>query len=150
MGELFRRFWHPVLLTEELPEPDGTPVRPRVLSEDLVAFRDTNAEVGIIDAFCAHRRAEMFFGRNEQCGLRCVYHGWKVDVHGNCMDMPSEPAGSTFRDKVKIKAYPTADGGRGTQRKEQPPSRADALPLARRVHHRYLPGRAQRRERLPH
>jgi phthalate 4,5-dioxygenase oxygenase subunit len=111
MGELFRRFWHPVLLSEELPEPDGTPLRLRVLGEDLVAFRDTKGQVGIVDAYCPHRRAGMFFGRNEACGLRCVYHGWKFDVHGNCVDMPSEPATSAFKDKVKIKAYPTAEYG---------------------------------------
>jgi phenylpropionate dioxygenase-like ring-hydroxylating dioxygenase large terminal subunit len=111
MGELFRRFWHPVLLAEELPQPDGPPVRLRVLSEDLVAFRDTQGQIGIIDAFCPHRRAGMFFGRNEACGLRCVYHGWKFDVHGNCVDMPSEPATSTFKDRVKIKAYPTVEYG---------------------------------------
>src|SRR5919106_5962637 len=111
MGELFRRFWHPVLLTEELPEPDGTPVRLRVLSEDLVAFRDTHGRVGIIDAYCAHRRAGMFFGRNEQCGLRCVYHGWKFDVHGTCVDMPSEPAESNFKNKVRTVAYPTHERG---------------------------------------
>jgi nitrite reductase/ring-hydroxylating ferredoxin subunit len=111
MGELFRRFWHPVLLSEELPEPDGAPMRLRVLSEDLVAFRDTNGRVGIVDAFCPHRRAGMFFGRNEECGLRCVYHGWKFDVQGNCVDMPTEPANSSFQDKVKIKAYPTTEYG---------------------------------------
>lgn len=111
MGELFRRFWHPVLLTEELPEADGTPMRLRVLREDLVAFRDSHGTVGIVDAFCPHRRAGMFFGRNEECGLRCVYHGWKFDVQGNCVDMPTEPATSTFKDKVKIKAYPTVEYG---------------------------------------
>src|ERR671918_662946 len=111
MGELFRRFWHPVLLTEELPEPDGTPVRLRVLSEDLVAFRDTAGKIGIIDAFCPHRRAGMFFGRNEECGLRCVYHGWKFDVKGNCVDMPSEPPDSDFKDKIHLKSYPTAERG---------------------------------------
>jgi phthalate 4,5-dioxygenase oxygenase subunit len=111
MGELFRRFWHPVLLAAELPEPDGPPVRLRVLSEDLVAFRDTDGQVGIIDALCPHRRAGMFFGRNEECGLRCVYHGWKFDVQGNCVDMPSEPRESTFKNKVKIKAYPTTEYG---------------------------------------
>jgi nitrite reductase/ring-hydroxylating ferredoxin subunit len=111
MGELFRRFWHPVLLVEELPEADGTPVRLRVLGEDLVAFRDTNGKVGIVDAYCPHRRAGMFFGRNEECGLRCVYHGWKFDIHGTCVDMPTEPRDSTFKDKVKIKAYPTTEHG---------------------------------------
>src|SRR5262245_59989376 len=111
MGRLFRRFWHPVLLAEELPEQDGTPVRLRVLSEDLVAFRHSRGTVGIIDALCPHRRAGMFFGRNEECGLRCVYHGWMFDVYGNCVDMPTEPHDSTFKDKVKAKAYPTAEYG---------------------------------------
>jgi phthalate 4,5-dioxygenase len=128
MGELFRRFWHPVLLAEELPEPDGTPVRLRVLGEDLVAFRDTNGQVGIIDALCPHRRAGMFFGRNEECGLRCVYHGWKFDVHGTCVDMPSEPADSTFKDKVKIKAYPTAEYGGCIWIYMGPPDKEPALP----------------------
>jgi phthalate 4,5-dioxygenase len=128
MGELFRRFWHPVLLTEELPQPDGTPVRLRVLSEDLVAFRDTHGQVGILDAFCAHRRAGMFFGRNEQCGLRCVYHGWKFDVHGNCVDMPTEPRDSTFKDKVKIKAYPTVEYGGCIWVYMGPPDRQPTLP----------------------
>lgn len=128
MGELFRRFWHPVLLTEELPEPDGAPVRLRVLSEDLVAFRDTNGQVGIIDAFCPHRRAGLFFGRNEACGLRCVYHGWKFDVHGNCVDMPSEPAESTFKNKVKIKAYPAVECGGCIWIYMGPPDTPPALP----------------------
>jgi len=128
MGELFRRFWHPVLLTEELPDPDGTPVRLRVLSEDLVAFRDTNGQVGIIDALCPHRRAGMFFGRNEECGLRCVYHGWKFDVHGRCVDMPTEPADSTFKDKVTIKAYPAVEYGGCIWIYMGPPEKQPALP----------------------
>jgi phenylpropionate dioxygenase-like ring-hydroxylating dioxygenase large terminal subunit len=111
MGELFRRFWHPVLLAEELTPCDGPPVRLRVLGEDLVAFRDTQGKVGIIDARCPHRRAGMFFGRNEDCGLRCVYHGWKFDVDGNCVEMPTEPASSSFKERVKIKAYPVVEAG---------------------------------------
>ena len=111
MGDLFRRFWIPVALAEELPEPDCPPIRLKVLSENLVAFRDTNGNVGLIDNFCPHRRASMFFGRNEECGLRCVYHGWKFDIDGDCVDMPSEPAESNFKDKVKIKAYPTQEFG---------------------------------------
>src|SRR5580698_7731954 len=94
MGNLFRRYWLPVLLSSELPEPDGAPVRVRVLGEDLVAFRGTDGKVGLVDAFCPHRRAPMFFGRSEECGLRCVYHGWKFDIAGNCVDMPSEPPDS--------------------------------------------------------
>jgi len=111
MGELFRRFWHPVLLSDELAEADGTPVRLRVLGEDLVAFRDSEGRVGIVDARCPHRRAGMFFGRNEACGLRCVYHGWKFDVHGNCVEMPTESATSTFKERVKIKAYAVKEAG---------------------------------------
>jgi len=111
-GELFRRYWQPVLLSEELPERDGAPVRVRVLGEDLIAFRDTNGDVGLVDAFCPHRRAPMFFGRNEECGLRCVYHGWKFDRYGTCVDMPSEPSDSLFKTKVTIIAYPTWEGGR--------------------------------------
>jgi nitrite reductase/ring-hydroxylating ferredoxin subunit len=128
MGELFRRFWHPVLLAEEVPEPNGTPVRLRVLSEDLVAFRDSNGAIGIIDALCPHRRAGMFFGRNEACGLRCVYHGWKFDVHGNCVDMPTEPRDSTFKDKVKTKAYPTAEYGGCIWVYMGPPEKQPRLP----------------------
>jgi phenylpropionate dioxygenase-like ring-hydroxylating dioxygenase large terminal subunit len=128
MGELFRRFWHPVLLTEELPEPDGPPLRLRVLGESLVAFRNTQGQVGILDAFCPHRRAGMFFGRNEACGLRCVYHGWKFDVHGNCVEMPTEPATSTFKDRVKIKSYPAVEYGGCIWVYMGPPHKQPALP----------------------
>jgi phthalate 4,5-dioxygenase len=111
MGETFRRYWIPALLSEELSEPDGAPVRVRLLCEDLVAFRDSAGKVGLVDAFCPHRRAPMFFGRNEECGLRCVYHGWKFDSDGTCVDMPSEPPDSLFKTKVTIKSYPTWEGG---------------------------------------
>lgn len=105
MGSLMRQFWIPGLLSEELPEPDCAPVRLRLLGEDLIAFRDSNGNVGILDAYCPHRRAPMYYGRNEECGLRCVYHGWKFDINGKCVDMPSEPDGSTLAEKVKMKAY---------------------------------------------
>jgi phthalate 4,5-dioxygenase oxygenase subunit len=111
MGETFRRYWIPALLSEELPEADGPPVRVRLLCEDLVAFRDTAGRVGLVDAFCPHRRAPLFFGRNEESGLRCVYHGWKFDLDGTCVDMPSEPPDSLFKTKVSLKAYPTFEGG---------------------------------------
>ena len=111
MGEYLRRFWMPALLSEEIAEPDSPPVRVKILNEELIAFRDTNGDVGIIDNFCPHRRASLFFGRNEECGLRCVYHGWKFNTKGDCVDMPSEPAESNFKDKVKIKAYPAEDWG---------------------------------------
>jgi phthalate 4,5-dioxygenase len=111
MGKLFRRYWLPMLLAEELPERDGAPVRVRLLGEDLVAFRDSEGVAGLVSAFCPHRRAPMFFGRNEDCGLRCVYHGWKFDRNGTCVDMPSEPPDSLFKAKVTIDAYPTWEGG---------------------------------------
>ncbi len=111
MGNLFRRFWLPAFLKSELPDNDGAPLRTRILGEDLVAYRDSTGKVGMVDAFCPHRRAPMFFGRNEECGLRCVYHGWKFDETGACVDMPSEPAESNFKDKVRIKAYPTYEVG---------------------------------------
>jgi phthalate 4,5-dioxygenase oxygenase subunit len=111
MGEYLRRFWMPALLSEEIAEPDSPPVRVKILNEELIAFRDTNGDVGLIDNNCPHRRASLFFGRNEECGLRCVYHGWKFDTNGDCVDMPSEPAESNFKDKVKVKAYSAEDWG---------------------------------------
>ena len=111
MGNLFRRYWIPALLSDQLPAPDGAPVRVRILGEDLVAFRDSEGRVGLVSAYCPHRRAPMFFGRNEDCGLRCVYHGWKFDRNGACVDMPSEPPDSLFKTKVTIEAYPTWEGG---------------------------------------
>lgn len=111
MGELFRRYWLPLTLSEQLPEPDGDPVRLRLLGEDLVAFRDTNGNIGVVEAFCPHRRAPLFFGRNEEAGLRCVYHGWKFDTTGQCVDMPSEPAESDFKDRVSVRAYPAREFG---------------------------------------
>src|SRR5579862_5979288 len=85
MGTALRRYWHPALLSRELPEPDGAPIRVRLLGEDLIAFRGSDGKVGLVDAFCPHRRAPMLFGRNEECGLRCVYHGWKFDASGACV-----------------------------------------------------------------
>ena len=111
MGEYLRRYWVPALLSEEVPSPDCPPSRVRILGETLIAFRDTDGNVGLLDNNCPHRRASLFFGRNEERGLRCVYHGWKYDVNGNCVDMPSEPAESNFKDKVRITAYPCEERG---------------------------------------
>ncbi len=111
MGNVFRRYWLPALLASELPKADGAPVRFRLLGEDLVAFRDSNGAVGLVDAFCPHRRAPMFLGRNEKCGLRCVYHGWKFDVTGRCVEMPTEPKESTYKDKIRIKSYAAHEAG---------------------------------------
>ena len=109
MGDLVRQYWLPCLPSAELPSPDGPPQKVRLLGEDLVAFRDTENNVGLLAANCPHRGASLFFGRNEECGLRCVYHGWKFDVTGRCVDMPSEPEESTFKDKVRARAYPCRD-----------------------------------------
>lgn len=111
MGQLMRRHWTPVCLVEEVSEPDGAPVRARVFSEDLVVFRDTNGRVGVLDEYCPHRHASLVFGRNEGCGLRCLYHGWKMDVEGNVVEMVSEPASSTMAQHVKHTAYPTKEWG---------------------------------------
>ncbi len=111
MGEYLRRFWMPAMLPEELPGPDCPPVRVRLLGENLVAFRDSNGRLGLLDRYCPHRRVDLWFGRNEECGLRCIYHGWKFDVEGNIMDMPAEPANSPLRSEVKANAYPIVEWG---------------------------------------
>ena len=103
MGETMRRYWLPAVLSFEVPEPDCPPARVKLLGEELVAFRDTKGRMGLIQEFCAHRLASLWLGRNEECGLRCVYHGWKYDVDGNCVDQMNEPR--QFADKVKLTAY---------------------------------------------
>src|SRR5215469_5348890 len=110
-GAMMRRYWQPAALSRELPEKDGAPIRVRLLGEDLLAFRDSNGKVGLVEAFCPHRRAPLFYGRNEECGIRCAYHGWKFDVAGNCVDLPSEPAESPMKNGIKITAYPTVERG---------------------------------------
>ena len=111
MGQYFRRFWQPAALSEELPEADGAPIRLTIMGEDLVAFRDSEGKVGVIDARCPHRGADMFFGRNEECGLRCVYHGWKFDRDGKAVDLPNVGPESNLHGRVKTKAYPTREYG---------------------------------------
>ena len=106
MGALMRCYWIPALLSEEIPEPDCPPVRVRLLGEDLVAFRDSTGRIGLLGEHCAHRGTSLYFGRNEDCGLRCIYHGWKYDVYGNVLETPAEPAGSDFYKKVRHTAYP--------------------------------------------
>ncbi|MGE5218700.1 MAG: Rieske 2Fe-2S domain-containing protein [Chloroflexota bacterium] len=107
MGELIRCYWIPALLSQEIPAPDCPPARVKLLGEELVAFRDTEGRIGLIGEHCAHRGTSLFFGRNEECGLRCVYHGWKFDVEGNVIDTPAEPAESDFGKKLRHTAYPT-------------------------------------------
>src|SRR5438477_2444291 len=106
MGNLIREYWIPALVTEELPEADGPPIRTRLLGENLVAFRDSAGRVGLFDHNCPHRGTSLYFGRNEEDGLRCIYHGWKFDVTGACVDMPSEKPERVFKEKVRAVAYP--------------------------------------------
>ena len=109
MGNLLREYWIPALPSAEFPSPDSPPKRMRLLGENVVMFRDTKGDVGCFVEACPHRGASLFFGRNEDAGLRCVYHGWKYDVTGQCVDMPSEPAESNFKSKIKVRAYPARD-----------------------------------------
>ena len=111
MGETMRRYWIPALLAWELPERDCPPVRVKLLGEDLVAFRDTDGRIGLLEERCPHRLASLFLGRNEECGLRCVYHGWKFDVEGRCVDMMNEPESLGFAHKIRTTAYPTVEAG---------------------------------------
>ena len=111
MGDLLRRYWVPALMAEEIAEPDGAPVRVQILGEKLIAFRDSSGKVGVLDEFCAHRGVSLWFGRNEEGGLRCPYHGWKYDVTGQCTDLPSEPEETGIRRDMKLTAYPTLEQG---------------------------------------
>ncbi|AVO34620.1 Rieske 2Fe-2S domain-containing protein [Ottowia oryzae] len=111
MGQLMRQHWTPVCLIEEVAEPDGAPVKARVYGEDLVVFRDSDGTVGVLDEKCPHRRVSLVYGRNEEGGLRCLYHGWKMDTQGNVLEMVSEPAASGFVEKVKHKAFPVQEWG---------------------------------------
>ncbi|MDB5640811.1 MAG: Rieske (2Fe-2S) protein, partial [Hyphomicrobiales bacterium] len=128
MGDLFRCSWQPILLSEELPENDCPPVRVKVLSERLVAFRDSEGKLGLIDEFCAHRGVSLWFGRNEECGLRCPYHGWKFDTSGQCVDVPSEPAESGYAAKIKLKSYPLIEKGGVLWTYMGPPERQPSEP----------------------
>lgn len=111
MGRMMRRYWTPVCLAEEVAEPDGAPVKARLFGEDLVVFRDSEGRVGVMDELCPHRRASLVYGRNEQGGLRCLYHGWKMDVNGHVLEMVSEPAASGMVNKVRHRAWPVHEWG---------------------------------------
>jgi phthalate 4,5-dioxygenase len=111
MGQYFRRFWQPVALSRELPEPDGAPLRVNIMGEELVAFRDTEGKVGLVDSRCPHRGASLYFGRNEDCAIRCVFHGWKFDRQGNPVELPNVPPESNYHQSIKLKAYPTREFG---------------------------------------
>jgi phthalate 4,5-dioxygenase len=126
MGRTMRLYWIPALLARELEEPDGPPVRVRLLGEDLVAFRDSEGRIGLVDEYCPHRRASLWFGRNEEGGLRCVYHGWKFAVDGSCIEQMNEP--EPFCHKVHLTAYPTAELGGVIWTYMGPPERTPPLP----------------------
>ena len=111
MGDLFRRFWIPALLSKELPDRDGAPVRFMLLNERLVAFRDSAGNLGILEERCPHRHASLYWGRNEEGGLRCVYHGWKFNTAGDCLDQPAEPEDSKFKDHLHAIAYEVHEAG---------------------------------------
>src|SRR5579863_2749894 len=107
MGRLMRRHWVPALLSEQVARPNGAPVRVQLFGEKLVAFRDSSGKLGLLGEACPHRKASLAFGRNEECGLRCLYHGWKFDTDGNVLDMPSEPRASVLPEKATHLSYPT-------------------------------------------
>jgi len=109
MGDLMRQYWIPAIRSDELPAPDCPPLRVKLLGEELIGFRTMSGKVGLIQNACPHRGASLFFGRNQEEGLRCVYHGWKFDATGQCVDMPSEPAESNFKNKVRARAYPCVE-----------------------------------------
>lgn len=111
MGQLMKQHWTPVCLIEEVAEPDGPPVLVEVLGERYVAFRDTEGRVGLLDEKCPHRKASLVLGRNEECGLRCLFHGWKMDFEGNVVAMSAEPEDSPLRGKAKHRAYPVKEWG---------------------------------------
>jgi nitrite reductase/ring-hydroxylating ferredoxin subunit len=128
MGGLFRRYWLPALLSSEIARPDGPPVRVKLLGESLVCFRDSNGKIGLIDEFCAHRGVSLWFGRNEDCGLRCPYHGWKYDVTGQCVDLPSEGNAGPMRSRMRLKSYPCLELGGAVWTYMGPPELQPAPP----------------------
>src|ERR1700690_755635 len=109
MGRLMRRHWVPALLSEQVAQADGAPVRVQLFGEKLVAFRDSNGKLGLLGEHCPHRQASLAFGRNEECGLRCLYHGWKFDTDGNVVDMACEPEGGRVMPQRKHKSYPARE-----------------------------------------
>ncbi len=155
MGNFLRRFWLPVFPSEDLLGPDCDPREVRLLGEDLVAFRDTSGRVGLVEALCPHRRAPLFYGRNEENGLRCIYHGWKFDVEGRCIDMPTEPAEFnpsaelriSFQDKVRAQSYPIVEAAGFIWAYFGPPGKTPELPhlewMRLPADHRYMVGYQQ-------
>jgi len=147
MGALFRRYWIPALAASELPEPDCPPVRVTLLAERLIAFRDSQGRPGLIDEFCAHRGASLWFGRNEEGGLSCAFHGWKYDVTGQCIGIPSEPPENGYCQHIKLAAYPCIEIGDVIWTYMGPPEHQPAPPAfewtAVPPSHRYVSRRLQ-------
>ena len=133
MGELMRRYWIPAAFSHQIAAPDCPPVRVRLMGENLVLFRDTVGRIGLLDERCPHRTASMFLGRNEESGLRCVYHGLKFDVDGNCVDVPCVPQSSEVQKRnilaqLKIKSYPCVERGDLVWAYMGPPEHKPAFP----------------------
>jgi phthalate 4,5-dioxygenase oxygenase subunit len=128
MGAMFRSYWLPALLALELPQNDCAPVRVQLLSEKLLAFRDSNGRYGLVSEFCAHRGVSLWFGRNEEGGIRCAYHGWKYDVTGQCVEVPSEPAENGFCQRIKLQSYPLVEQGGVLWTYMGPPASQPPLP----------------------
>lgn len=135
LGKLLRRYWVPVMLSKNLPDPWAAPVRVKLLGEPLILFKDTTGRMALLQEFCAHRRASLYFGRNESeqsadgnPGIRCPYHGWKYDVTGSCIDMPSEPRTSRFKEHIKLTSYPATERGGVVWAYMGDPGRMPSLP----------------------
>ena len=131
MGNLFREFWHPVALLAEVAEPDAAPKRLQILGEDMLLFRQTDGRLGLVEPRCPHRGADLFWGRNEECGLRCIYHGWKFGVDGTCIDIPNMVPGKlrdNFLKSVRIRSYPVREWGGMVWAWMGDPARAVDLP----------------------
>jgi phthalate 4,5-dioxygenase len=128
MGEVMRRYWIPALLSREIANSDGPPVRVKLLGEALIMFRDTEGRIGLLDEFCAHRGTSLWLGRNEQGGLRCIWHGWKYDVTGQCVHQLNETDESTFAHKIRLKSYPTCELGGVIWTHMGPPEKKPAPP----------------------
>lgn len=153
MGDLLRQYWMPAALSAELPEPDGAPLRVRLLGENLIAFRASSGQLGLVAEACPHRGASLFFGRNEAEGLRCAYHGWKFDHTGRCSDLPNEAPDCPLKNKVRLRAYPCRERNGVVwaylgPRAEPPPLpdlewnlRPDSIPAGRQRPHAALAAR---------
>lgn len=125
MGNLMRRYWVPILLSSEIAEADGPQVRVKILGEKLLAFRDSEGRPGLIDEFCSHRGVSLYFGRNEENGIRCAYHGLKFDRNGQCVDVPTSPLACA---RMHIKSYPSIELGGLVWAYMGPPDKKPAPP----------------------